>query len=214
MSRVVLRQPFAEVLHGGSGRGALPIPSVSVSLSQKGASTIAFRVSVDAVFLQGTLHLGTVRTTPPNNTRVPARVVCLASCPGAIAWRVRATPLAAGLNRAGGYLFVQACPDLGGQTVVPLNGSLLLSGGPDAGEYNQDTGVAAGASLVPAGARLRGYSVIAGATDATITIGSLPVITVPAGGAFGDTPENIMGPVTIAFGGGVASRWASWLNPE
>jgi hypothetical protein len=215
MSRVVLRQPFAECRHGGEGKGALPLPSVSVSLSQKGGSTIAFRVTVDAILHGGIAHVGSVRTTPPNGERVPARAVCLASYPGAIAWRVRATPIAAGTDRAGGYLIVDGCPDLGARAIIPLNASLLLSGGPDAGEYAQDTGTAAGVTNVPAGARVRGYSLIAnGVGSATIAIGTQPAITVPTGAAFGDTPDNIIGPVAFTFAGNVASRWVSWIDPE
>lgn len=215
MARVVLRQPFAEVRHGCTDAGSLPIPSVAVSLSQPGRSTIAFRITIDALLPDGIAHLGTLRTTPPNSVHSPARAVCLASCPGAIAWLVRATPIAPGSDRAGGFLIVDACPDLGTLGVIPLNASLLLSGGPDAGEYRQDSATTFGVTNVPAGARVRGYSMLASsAGTATLTIGALSPITVPAGASFDDTPENLIGPLTFTFSGNVAARWVSWLEPE
>jgi hypothetical protein len=210
MTARVLRFPFTAA-RIGAGRKARVRPSVSIALSEKPGTGQSYIVTATALTIDGVSLVGRVQTNPLETGQALSRVVLIACCPGARAWEVRVKPVDSALP-VGGWLSVDESPDLGSEAAIPCNGSLLLQGGPDAGRYNQDSAAAAGATVIPSGARVRGYSVIAGAAAATITIGSLSPITVPAGGAFGDTPDNLVGPVTITFGGDVASRWASWLE--
>ena len=96
--------------------------------------------------------------------------------------------------------------------VEPLAGSLLVSGGTGEGAFVNAAGTAAGSVTVPMGGRVRAIRLYAsGGGVATVTIGSLPTITVPANGSFSLDPEGLVGPVSLTFGGaGLASYAVAW----
>ncbi len=82
-----------------------------------------------------------------------------------------------------------------------------------ANTFGYAAGTAAGTVDVPAGARLRSVSVIAGASAATIVIAGGATITVPAGAGFS---EQIAGDVPVGadvvIGGIPASYFVSWMT--
>jgi hypothetical protein len=92
-----------------------------------------------------------------------------------------------------------------------------LSGVPhvivDSGTYGYATGTAATTVDVPAGARVKRVSVIAGSGGAaTVAIAGGAAITVPAGGSF---DEQIPGDATpgadVVIGGSVSSFYVGWV---
>lgn len=82
-----------------------------------------------------------------------------------------------------------------------------------AGAFGYAAGTAAATVDVPAGARVRSVSVLAGAGSATITIGGGATITVPTGLSF---TEQIVGDVAlgadVVIGGTPASYYVSWTT--
>lgn len=77
--------------------------------------------------------------------------------------------------------------------------------------FGYAAGTAAATVDVPAGARVRSVSVLAGAGPATLVIGGGDTITIPAGDSFSDT---LMGELAqgadVVIGGAVASYYVSW----
>lgn len=218
MADTPVKAPFAVVRYGDP-TGKRSVSAISIALSEPVRSVIPYRVRVDCEFSGGLARLGQVRTVPPSAAGIPSRVIAICCAPGVIAWRVRATPVrpynasdVAGTLKVDGWDQAGTLPG-----ITPLSGSLLEAGGPDAGNYNQSTGLAPGAATVPAGARVRGWSFEAGGAPATAVItspvfGALPTITVPVGGAFTDNPDGLLGPATFTFAGGVSRWWVSWLE--
>jgi hypothetical protein len=206
-------------VHHARKRPEFPESAITVALSEGSGSTVVWRIRIDVETTGGRSRLGTILTAPPAGKRLGTRVVCLASCPGAVAWDILAEPLAPHPVNVGATLRVESCEDPGELALVPCDGSLVVAGpetGPGAGAYNQATGVGVGVAVVPIGARVRGWSFTADpllpATAAIVSpiFGALPLITLPAGGSFGDNPENLIGPATIAFAGAPAAWWVSW----
>jgi hypothetical protein len=81
------------------------------------------------------------------------------------------------------------------------------------GTFAYASGTATGTVDVPAGARLKRVSVVAGASaGATVTIAGGSTITIPAGASF---DEEIAGDVTaggdVVIGGTVQSYYVSWV---
>lgn len=84
--------------------------------------------------------------------------------------------------------------------------------------HNSQSGVAAGAPVVPAGSRLECISLYAGgAAAATWQIGAGPVRTVPAGGWGGEDFEvGLLAPpggITITIAGDVAAWVVTYRDP-
>jgi hypothetical protein len=79
------------------------------------------------------------------------------------------------------------------------------------GTYGYASGTATATVDVPAGARVKRVSVIAGASSATITIAGGDMITVPAGASF---DEQIPGDATlggdVVIGGTITSYYVAW----
>ena len=175
---------------------------------------------MDVLTSGGRARLGTFRTAPPASSRLGVRVVALCSVPGAIGWDFLVEPIAPYPAGVGGTLKVESCEEASELGIVVCDGS-LLEAGPEtgasgAGAYRHAAGVGVGAAVIPAGARVRGWSLAADAAAAATALitspefGPLPLITVPKGDTFGDTPENLIGPASIAFGGVPAAWWVSW----
>lgn len=215
MSASALRAPKSAIHHGRAGLGRYE-SSVAISLSESSSSLVAWKLRVDVETTGGRARLGTIITAAPSGLRPGSRVVALASFAGAIGWDVTATPLAPYPPNVGGWLRVESCEETGEFGLMPCDGSLAVAGDANAGAYNHDADVIAGATVIPAGARVRGWSLIAsGGGAATLAItspvfGALPPITVPTSAAFGDTPDNLIGPATFTFAGFILSRWVSW----
>jgi hypothetical protein len=95
----------------------------------------------------------------------------------------------------------------GTATALPLE-TLLAHG-----TYGYASGVVAGTVDVPAGARVKRVSVLAGGGAATITIAGGATITVPAGTSF---DEQIAGDATlggdVVIGGMVSTYYVSWTS--
>ena len=107
-------------------------------------------------------------------------------------------------------------PSTGAATETTLAGLLAAVDGLEGllahGAYAYAAGTAAGTVDVPAGARVRRVSVIAGASvAATITVAGGATITVPAGASF---DEQLIGDVAlggdVVIGGTVQSYFVSW----
>jgi len=211
MSASPLRAPRT-IVHFAAERKGDPCSSISVGLSEGASSAVAWRIRLDAITNGGRMRLGTILTAPPSRLRLPVRVVALACCPGAVGWDFKVEPIAPYPANVGAFLKVESCTEGATLGIVPCDGSALLNGPEGAGAYNHAT---AGNPAIPVGARVQGWSLIAGAGVATLDItspifGGLPQIAVPAGATFGDSPRNIVGPATFTFGGVIASRWVSW----
>ncbi len=210
MSHWVIRAPKTVARWGPRGKYA---SSITIALGEKATSDVAYRVRVDAEFSGGKARLGVVRTIPPLSLRAPARIVAIASAPGVLEWTVVVTPVRPyGAKDVGGTLKIEGCEYPACQGLYPMGGSLLESGGPQAGAYRHLAGGAPGSAVIPAGSVVDSYSVNASAGGGTVDItspifGALPQIVIPANVAFDDQPENMLGPFTIAFGGDV-NAWA------
>jgi hypothetical protein len=93
-----------------------------------------------------------------------------------------------------------------------------LSGVPhvvvDTGTYGYASGTAAGTVDVPAGARVKRVSVIAGSgAAATITIAGGSTITIPAGGSFDEQiPGDATAGADVVIGGTVSSFYVGWVS--
>jgi hypothetical protein len=179
---------------------------------------IRYRIRIDVEFSGGVSRLGQIRTVAPNSEGVPSRVVAICCCPGVIAWRAKATPVAPyNASDVGGTLKVDgwetgvALPG-----VVPLDGSLLEAGGPDAGIWNKASGTGPGVATIPAGARVDEISAVANSVGtATIAIvsaelGALPVVDVSANSGFSTPPKNLIGPGSVTFGANTLEWFVSW----
>ncbi len=215
LKATALRAPFASVRVGS--RKGIQRPTVTVGLSEPLSNATAWEIEATAHVEDGQIMIARVRVPARIAGQRASRAVLMCCCPGARAWDIKAVSLDVA-GKPSGWLTVDWGHDLGALLAVPFNGAVLLAGGPDAGAYNHDAAAAAGVTTVPSGARVRGWSLQATAGGpATLDIvspvfGALPTITVPLSSAFGDTPENLVGPATLTFGGAVASRWASWLQ--
>lgn len=214
MSATPLRAPRTVVNFAAERKGDR-CSAIAIGLSESSRSAVAWRIRIDALTNGGRARVGTILTAPPNGSRLGARVVALAAFPGAIGWDLFVQPVAPYPANVGGYLKVETVEDPGQFGLQTFDGSQILNG--TDGPYRHDAAAAAGATAIPVASRVRGWSCIAGAALATVSIqspifGVLPLITVPAGATFGDTPDNLQGPVTFTFAGDVASRWVSWLE--
>lgn len=204
-----LKAPFVTAQIGDSAKLRAQ-PAIMVALSEGRARGQSYIITAKAKTPDGVQLVGKVRTNPLTAGQTRARVVLLASCPGALEWEVRATPVDPTIA-TGGWLSLSVAPDLGCCSAIPCNGSLLLAGGPDAGSHRYESGTTATTTSVPSGARVTGYALLAsGAGNATIVVDGGDLITVPASGSFQDRPEGLIGPCDITFAGNVASRWVSW----
>ncbi len=77
--------------------------------------------------------------------------------------------------------------------------------------FGYAAGTAAGTITVPAGARLRSVSVLAGAEAATLVIDDGDLITIPAGDSFSDTlAAEVEQGVDVIIGGTPAAYYISW----
>lgn len=122
--------------------------------------------------------------------------------------------VAAELAPDGSYYQVQSVAfgvDGAAPTLVSASNPLPVDSG--SGTFGYDAGTATGTVDVPANAKLRCVSVVAGAAaNATITIGGGDTITVLAGGDF---TENEFGATTgmdVVIGGTVRSYYVSWTT--
>ncbi len=215
LKATALRAPYASVRVGS--RKGIQRPTVTVGISEPLSNATAWEIEATAHVGDGQIMVARVRVPARIAGQRASRAVLMCCCPGALAWDIKATSLDVA-GKPSGWLTVDWGHDLGALLAVPFNGALLLAGGPDAGAYNHDAGTAAGAVSIPAGARVRGWSLQAtGGGAATLTItspvfGVLGAVTVPLSSAFGDTPDGLVGPATFTFAGFVASRWVSWLQ--
>lgn len=219
MSHTVLRAPktLAEFT---PAPGDKPISSITLGLGQKAGSAVAWRLAIVAILSGGRVKLGQIITAPVS-TRSAARVVAIASCPGAIAWQVVARPVRPYTAAAAqGTLKLDGCEYTAGMGVIPLDGSLLTAGGPDAGAYNHDSALGVGTATIPPGSRVEEYSIIANSVGnaeirvTTPVFGALPLITIPPSSAWGTKPKNLIGPATIDFIGNVFSWQAQWSEVD
>jgi hypothetical protein len=213
VTTAAIRAPYTSV-RLGARKGTVARSSITVAISQALAAAGAFEVTAEAFLgTEGIEMVARVRLPALIATQRAARVVLMCSCPGATGWDVRVTPLDPAA--AGGFISVALAHDLGGRAAIPLNGAVLLAGGPDAGAYNHAAGTGAGTATIPAGARVNMWTTVAGGAPSTVIItspifGVLPTITVPTGLGIGDAPENLVGPATIAFSAAAATWFANW----
>jgi hypothetical protein len=94
--------------------------AVSVHLAQVPGSAAVWTLDVDVHIVQGWFRLGRMVTSSPALGAVPARSVLIASCPGAMGWRVVAT---CPTNGEIADLVLQSSDSSSGQGVTPLEGS-------------------------------------------------------------------------------------------
>jgi hypothetical protein len=94
--------------------------AVSIHLSQKPRSAAIWTLHIDVHIAQGWFRLGSMVTSSPELGAVPARTVAIASCPGAIGWRVVAQCATDGEFAD---LVLQSSASAAGTGVTPLEGS-------------------------------------------------------------------------------------------
>lgn len=107
-------------------------------------------------------------------------------------------------------------------TTVDVNAQLQVQGtaGPraltdadiGAGTYTYAAGTAPATVDVPATARLKRVSIIAGTGGtATVTIGGGATITIPAGGSFDEQLAGTATNADVVIGGTVSSYYVAWV---
>jgi hypothetical protein len=94
--------------------------AVSIHLSQQPDSAALWTLHVDVHIAQGWFRLGSMVTSSPELGAAPARTVAIASCPGAIGWRVVAE---CATNEEFADLVLQSSASSAGTGVTPLEGS-------------------------------------------------------------------------------------------
>ena len=94
-----------------------------------------------------------------------------------------------------------------------VSGSIPLSVDRAVGTFAYSAGTNTTTVDVPAGAKLRRVSVIAGsAASATVTIGGGDTITIPAGGVFDEDSFGATLNLDVVIGGTIQSRYVSWTT--
>ncbi len=79
------------------------------------------------------------------------------------------------------------------------------------GMFNYTAGAAPVTIDIPAAARLRRVSVVAGTANATVTIGAGQTITIPAGAAFDELiPGDAIG-ADVVIGGSIVTYYVAWV---
>ena len=154
MSVRLVKGQVQATVHDSDGRGGL-----SIAVSQKPGGTARWQFSVRAKTDEGTFHVGECIVTPPPRTVRGARVVAIATCPGAKDWTVLAT-LASGE------------PD---DALLSLAVGAQGGGGPGlvrVGErFKYYSGACGAVSILP-GETVIGWSAWALVVGATVAIGS------------------------------------------
>lgn len=175
---------------------------LTIFLSQNPESLAHWRFTVKARTDEGLFNVGTfctslpVNTTGPINRTTPGRVVAIANCPGAKDWTVS-------VSRAEEE--IDSDPPDWPEVCLAVGESIGPPGLVRVAErYTHYSGVAGAIQLLP-GDRVVGWSAVAGAPGATLTIEALPVIVIPPNAtAAGSTGGNLEGPATMTFAGTLA----------
>lgn len=203
----------------GEGEG----PSAALYVSQPGDDPGGWTLELSAQTDYGWHVVGRHVLVRRGRAAAPGAVVlAVATVPGAASWGARVLPPDA---LALGEVIVTTPPTRGIDVAV-LATNVGLAGTPHrphlAGRgFQQATGAGPGAALVPPGARVNAYSVVATAAGpATVLItgpdDALPLITVPAGRpwseAFFDPGKQWVGPAVVEFGGNVDAFSLSWFE--
>jgi len=157
---------------------------------REGATDNPFRVTVEAITGEGTALLGTLLVP----SRPGPRVVAIACCPGAIAWRIRVLPTGA-TPAPSGEIWL-APQDIGVTAgLVPMNRATISE------PYQVLSGVS-GAVVVPDGLRVISIAAVTGAGPGLITISGSAGIIIPPNLTNQLSPNQaLVGPTTIGFAG-------------
>jgi hypothetical protein len=159
----------------------------AICLSQ-GQDAAAWRFRVIAHLDGGQFALGVFTASPPTQGADPARVVAIATCPGARDWSVEVEDVAA-VTGASCEVFLASSRCVGKPGLEFPNRRYKTLGG------------ANGAVNVPAHQRVKSWSAFATAAGATVAVAG-GVLNVPNGGSVGGQPgDALLGPLTITFTG-------------
>lgn len=226
---------FAQLMAGTSAQASAgeqtgpPQDCCAIFLNEIASSTAQWLLEVSCQVSTGERHVvANILTTPLRRVltgNVPnkpgGRAIARCSMPDARVWYVRgqlarvfgdpdAEPPVPAPKGSLATLVVSASQSNGNaQAVELLEGTLI-----PAQAYDLDSDAAAGATVVPSGALVQQISASAGPAGATITIGSLGVVTVPPNGGMNlapGVPLSLYTDLTITFGGDITSRLVAWV---
>jgi hypothetical protein len=186
-------------------------PSCALLVAQPAAAPGGDTLSLFATLKSGPyLVRRFVLAARANVPAAASRVLTVETVPGATGWTCRVRRVAGTGSRRTGLRVELETGD------GPLGSSLIgnaVQRDPAGDGFALDTGVAPGATAVPAGAVVTHIALIAGGAPATLTIAAQAAITTPAGIPFELPPgalDGLVGPVTITFGGSITSRLVTW----